>query len=74
MKLSNTETFKQVAELKARGYLEMKARNQPGIDRKHAVMVGTAIPLIDHLVSEVQTLERELTDLANTQNTAPCTK
>jgi hypothetical protein len=63
MKLSNTETFKQLAELRARGYLEMKARNQPDIDMKHAVMVGTAIPLIDYLVSEVQTLERELSEL-----------
>lgn len=60
--LSKTDTFKQVAELKARPYLEKQAIDQPDISSKHAVMVGTAIPLIDHLVSEVQTLERELKD------------
>jgi hypothetical protein len=65
MKLSSTETFKQVAELKARGYLEMKARNQPDFDSKCPVMLSTAISLIDYLVSEVQTLERQL---ANQQN------
>jgi hypothetical protein len=60
--LSKTETFQRLAEMKAKPYLEMVAESQPNIDLKHAAMVGTAIPLIDHLVSEVQTLERELKD------------